>query len=283
MRYFFICGAPKSGTTWLQRLLDAHPSLVCSGEGHFIERLVLPMFQVARQYNQHLQLVAERVYEGRPYYRPLESQDLAPLLRSFIAELMARRAKPATIAIGDKTPRYTEFLNELRSLFPDARFLHVVRDPRDVVVSRLHHAMRAGFPEALMIGTKTHRELTEKGAEAWVKAQELFARFAATHPQQCLELRYEDLSGSPRMEIGRTFRFLGVADAPDLVNAALENASFEKWASRPRGEEDRTSFFRKGVVGGWKGSLDQVGLDGIAAICNRWAERKGYAAEPWRA
>ncbi len=39
---FFIAGAPKSGTTWVQRLLDAHPEIVCSGEGHFANKIAPP-------------------------------------------------------------------------------------------------------------------------------------------------------------------------------------------------------------------------------------------------
>jgi hypothetical protein len=279
MRYFFVCGAPKSGTTWLQRLLDAHPAVVCSGEGHFIERLAAPMFQVSKQYNAHLQLVAERVYEGHPYYNALEERDLAPLVRSFIITLMARRHKPGAVVVGDKTPRYTEFLNQLRTLFPDACFLHMVRDPRDVAVSLLHHGLRAGYADALTSGSRVQAEITANAAQAWLKAQVLFGRFAEANPEQCLELRYEDLSVSPDDVLARTFRFLGVSDAPDIVDAAKESASFEKWAGRKPGDEDKTSFFRKGLVGDWKGSLDQATLDRIADTCSSWMERKGYNGE----
>ena len=279
MRYFFICGAPKSGTTWLQRLLDAHPAVVCSGEGHFIERLAAPMLQVGKQYNAHLRLVAERVYQGHPYYNALEERDLAPLVHSFIITLMARRHKRGAVVIGDKTPRYTEFLNQLLTLFPDARFLHMVRDPRDVTVSMLHHCLRAGYADALTSGSRVQAELTANSAKAWLKAQVLFARFAEANPEQCLELRYEDLSASPDDVLARTFRFLGVSDAPDIIKAAKESASFEKWAGRKRGDEDKTSFFRKGLVGDWKGSLDQAALDCIAGICSSWVERKGYNGE----
>jgi hypothetical protein len=279
MRYFFVCGAPKSGTTWLQRLLDAHPAVVCSGEGHFIERLAAPMFQVGKQYNAHLQLVAERVYEGHPYYNALEEHDLAPLVRSFIITLMARRHKPGAVVIGDKTPRYTEFLNQLRTLFPDSCFLHMVRDPRDVAVSLLHHGLRAGYADALTRGSRVQAEITANAAQAWLKAQVLFGRFAEANPEQCLELRYEDLSVSPDDVLARTFRFLGVSDAPDIVDAAKESASFEKWAGRKPGDEDKTSFFRKGLVGDWKGSLDQADLDRIAETCSSWMERKGYNGE----
>ena len=64
----FVCGAPKSGTTWLQRVLDAHPQIQCSGEGHFIERFTVLLAQVMRGYASHMGLVADRVYEGKPYY-----------------------------------------------------------------------------------------------------------------------------------------------------------------------------------------------------------------------
>jgi hypothetical protein len=69
MDVFFACGAPKSGTTWLQRVLDAHPEISCSGEGHFIDRFSAPLAEVVREYNRHLGVVETQVYEGRPYYR----------------------------------------------------------------------------------------------------------------------------------------------------------------------------------------------------------------------
>jgi len=85
-RFFFVCGAPKSGTTWLQRVLDAHPQVQCSGEGHFIERFATPLAKVVRDYQNHMSLVAGRVYEGKPYYPPLEQSDFDRLVRGFITD-----------------------------------------------------------------------------------------------------------------------------------------------------------------------------------------------------
>ena len=64
MQIFFIVGAQKSGTTWLQRSLNRVDGMHCLGEGHFIDRLVAPIADTIRQYNNIMGLVAERVYEG---------------------------------------------------------------------------------------------------------------------------------------------------------------------------------------------------------------------------
>ena len=61
LNVFFVCGAPKSGTTWLQHILDAHPEVTCSGEGHFIQRFSEPMAQVMRDYNAEMTLAARLV------------------------------------------------------------------------------------------------------------------------------------------------------------------------------------------------------------------------------
>src|SRR5262245_18586107 len=135
LKYFFVCGAPKSGTTWLQRLLDAHPQVVCSGEGHFVEEIALPMMRMRNRYNQVLAQAADVVYEGKPYHLTLGDRDLVAHIRSLITTLMRKRLKLDAKAVGDKTTRYYEFLDHLKILFPDALFLHIVRDPRDVAVS----------------------------------------------------------------------------------------------------------------------------------------------------
>jgi hypothetical protein len=170
LRYFFVCGAAKSGTTWLQRLLDAHPQVVCSGEGHFIEHLALPMVRTKDYYNKVLAQATEGVYEGRPYYPALDDRVLVPHIRSLIIELMHRRLQPDTEAIGDKTPRYYEFLDHLKILFPDARFLHIVRDPRDVAVSLLYQGARSGHPDALVVGSVIHRHLLFYAMKSWLEA-----------------------------------------------------------------------------------------------------------------
>ena len=188
--YFFVCGAAKSGTTWLQRLLDAHPQVVCSGEGHFVEKLALPILQIKEQYNRVLAQAAEVVYEGKPYYQQLGDPDLVPHIRSFIISLMKRRLKPDARAIGDKTTRYYEFLDHLKGLFPCARFLHIIRDPRDIAVSSLYQGMRNGHPDALVVGSTLRRHLLFSAMDNWLKAVEEFGRFSASHPGRCLEVRY---------------------------------------------------------------------------------------------
>jgi hypothetical protein len=134
--YFFVSGAAKSGTTWLQRLLDAHPQVVCSGEGHFVESLALPMMRIKKPYNEALAQAADVVYAGKPYHLKLDDHDLVPHIRSLIITLMQKRPKPGARAIGDKTTTYYYFLDHLKILFPDARFLHIVRDPRSARRSR---------------------------------------------------------------------------------------------------------------------------------------------------
>lgn len=277
MKLFFVCGAPKSGTTWLQRLLDAHPEVVCSGEGHFVERLVLPMLQVRDTYNKHMSLVAERVYEHKPYYEPVSTEDMLGTARGLILRQMQKRQKPGALAVGDKTPRYTDYLNELRSLFPRASFIHIVRDPRDVAVSVLHHGRRAGIAEALDPQSDRHRTAVRSTAVAWMNAQGKVAAFRKRNPQASFhELRYEDLLDRPLETACAAFRFLEVGDSENVVQTAIDATSFETLSGRQRGDESETSFFRKGVVGDWKGSLDDAALAMIGSLAGEMMARKGY-------
>ena len=148
MQVFFVCGAPKSGTTWLQRVLDAHPEVICSGEGHFIQRFTIPLATVVREYNDYSRLVADRVYEGTPYYEPVDQQDFDRVARTFIMDrLIFRKPGPGVCWVGDKTPRYALHLRQLHRIFPECRFINIVRDPRDAIMSRLGHAARAGMVE----------------------------------------------------------------------------------------------------------------------------------------
>jgi hypothetical protein len=274
---FFVCGAPKSGTTWLQRVLDAHPQIQCSGEGHFIERFSVPLAQVMRDYAGHMGLVADRVYEGQPYYPPLVQDDLDRLVRSFIlSRLMTRDPGVEVHWIGDKTPRYTNNLPTLQRLFPHARFLNIVRDPRDVAMARMHQARRADLAERVAEGTPERAQFIREGGEDWARCVAPIAQFMADRPGALHNLKYEDMIGDPAGEARKFFRFLGVRHDDALLAQVANLTSFEAQSGRKPGEEHPTSFLRKGVAGDWIGRLEPEALQALDEACGDLMRTYGY-------
>jgi hypothetical protein len=278
VQYFFVSGAPKSGTTWVQRLLDAHPQVVCSGEGHFVERVAQPLVKVLEDYARQQQLVAERVYEGKPYYQPLTRAEMIGFARALIVQRMHARAGQGAKAVGDKTPRYTQYLGGLLALFPDARFINVIRHPYDVAVSLLHHGLRVGMADADTPGSEAYMNLVRNSAQQWSASQAAVAAFREKHPRRMLHLRYEDLLDRPRELAAQMFAHLAVGADEAVVSHAVEASSFEKLSGRARGEEARLSFFRKGVAGDWKGRLDEAALRLIDSLCGEQLRREGYGS-----
>ena len=226
-QYFFVGGNPKSGTTWMQLLLDAHPAITCSGEGHFIDRLLAGMFKVREEYNKQLRIDAERVFQGKPFYGPLANGVLLPVARELIINLMSQRATAESQWIGDKTPANNLFFNDLRTMFPSALFINIVRHPYDVTVSRLHHGLRAGRHDALDPASETHLSMVRAAAQAWLHGQERVARFHARHPEQLLQVHYEDALAEPHETAARLFSFLGASAEAEIVDAAVKASAFE--------------------------------------------------------
>ncbi|RAK59959.1 hypothetical protein DJ021_09160 [Phenylobacterium hankyongense] len=281
MNVFFACGAAKSGTTWIQRVLDAHPEVSCSGEGHFVEAFAIPVSKVVNDYNQLLGVVASRVYEGKPYYQPLAQADFDGIARDFILRrLLARVSDPQVRWVGDKTPRYTFGLANLQRLFPAARFINIVRDPRDVAVARLNHAKRAGIPEAFDSGSPRYRELVRRGAVEWVEAVSAVDAFAQANPGAVHELRYRDLLADTAAETARMFAFLGVSTDPEIIDSIGRSTSFEALSGRRRGEEDPKSYFRKGVADDWIGRLGEDDLQILTETCGPLMAAKRFVLEP---
>jgi hypothetical protein len=103
---------------------------------------------------------------------------------------------------GDKTPLNVYSMERIRTVFPDAVFLHVVRDGVDVASSYV----RAGLMNNL-----------EDAALRWRTSLEAVEAFSRRHPEQCLELRYERLVSDPVAEAKRATDFAGLRFVPDMV------------------------------------------------------------------
>src|SRR5579875_3408771 len=219
---FFICGAPKSGTTWLQAIMNAHPVVSCFGEGHFVEQIAMPLEGLLRNYNAKLKLVSERVYQGEEDYKPLPNGEIVGLTRILLLNLMRRPGlKPTTQWLGDKTPAYAKHLKALNLIFPDCKVFHIVRDPRDVAVSSLFHAKRAAVITDLESETDTRRTLLQNAIGRWKETVNAVNDARELLGPRLMEVRYETLIDAPRETIPTLFAHLDTLGCDEAVLSAI--------------------------------------------------------------
>jgi hypothetical protein len=274
---FFVGGYPKSGTTWLQLMLDAHPEIGCRGEGHFANRLAPALLATLRRHSHLLAVKHRSIFGEMAPFPGFSGAHARYLLVSAIALLLADATPPDARVLGEKTPDNAEHFPLLAGLFPQAKFVHLVRDVRDCVVSAWFHNDRTN-PGATLRQFGSLTNFAAFTARTWAGSVGAAAAFAAAQPDRCFELRYEDLLARPRETLGPLVYFLGVDASPDLVDGCARGALFETLSGgRPRGVEDRASFFRRGVPGDWRNHLSDADARTVADIGAAAMARYGYA------
>ena len=225
----FVIGHARSGTSLMCRLLLDHLGVNFGTESQFIVRyhMRLPLYGDITDEGR-LRRLLEDISRERFFFRTRRNfgfvfdidravRSIAPrtyanAVRAIFAQFAAGRGHARW---GDKTPEYCHHLPLIRELFPDAQFLHIVRDGRDVAQS----VFQTGF------GPKTAYE----AALAWKKTIADVSRFRATLPAgACLEVRYEELLAEPARTIGAVAEFLGIENRDQLIASIAPSARLRR-------------------------------------------------------
>lgn len=247
---FFVGGAPRSGTTWVQHLLDAHPDICCRGEGHFLQFLATPLGNVMEWRRAELQAKNTKLFKETSGYPLPAPDDFEFLVGSAILLAFSQQcAGVPYAAVGEKTPENAFYFPNLKRIFPGAKFIGVARDPRDTLTSAWHlvHKSGPGEDETVAKSAFIRRSVAAVG-DFLRKMLDVRDRY----PNDATIVTYEDLQRAPAPVLAETFRFLGVTGAPDIIARCVAQAGFAAMSGgRAAGVERSGSFFRKGIAGDW--------------------------------
>ncbi|MGH7124253.1 MAG: sulfotransferase family protein [Stellaceae bacterium] len=276
---FFVGGVEKSGSSWLQYLFDAHPQVSCGGESHFADSLFAGIKKALEEHNA---LVLRKHnnpmrYELGGVPDTFDEADFKYIASSAILMSLLKQAPDKSpLAVGERTPYNVHAFAGLGNLFPSAKCIHIVRDPRDAGVSHWHMVRRTVTAEMQGRMLPMH-ETVKQFADLWIAAIQSGLQFAAMHPNRYCDLRYEDLISEPVPTLARLCRFLGVDDRSAVVKLCLDKASFARLSGgRAPGQEDNQSFFRKGIIGDWRNHLDAATNEHILAKAGELMRGYGY-------
>jgi hypothetical protein len=218
--FVFVVGCARSGTTLLKRVLNAHPQIAITKETHWIpvffrERIGLtPDGLVTPELIPRL--LADWRFSrqgiGRPELESLLGSGAPVSYAKFVSGIFDLYGQAqGKLLVGDKTPIYGLEMGLLHELWPRAKFVHLIRDGRDVCLSVRNWERRDGGT-GLEENFATWAEDPVTTAAVWWQWRVQLAREAGQPlgPGLYYELRYEALVNHPAEECAKLCAFLGV-------------------------------------------------------------------------
>lgn len=215
-RLALLCGHPRSGTTLLEQVLDSHPDIVSAEETRIFHDNTYPLVQRQASLEANVLAVLEgarvEALQGARgnYFRCMEAflgglnrQDACSTMEAFRGGLSRQDACATSRLLVDKNPILTFLLPLFVRIFPEAKLLIALRDPRDVCLSC--------FMQPLGLNQSAAAYLTLEGTvEDYAALMSTYQVLAPQMQNERLEVRYEDMVNDLESVSRRVLEFLGV-------------------------------------------------------------------------
>jgi tetratricopeptide (TPR) repeat protein len=250
----FLIGFPRSGTTLLEQMLDAHPALQALEEKDAVDVVRRRVAAMPGGYPDEL--------------ATLDAAAIARLRRCYRDEVARHLGGSPVGLVIDKMPLNTIDAGLILRLFPEAKFLLALRHPCDVVLSGV---MQAFKPNAAMV----HLTTLESAARFYADVMALWQHYQRVLAPAALEIRYEDLVANPERQARRIIDFLGVA-WNDRVLRYREHARARAIAT-PSYHQVVQPIYRR-AVGRWQSY--RFALEAVLPVLQPFITAFGYDAPP---
>jgi hypothetical protein len=278
---FFIVGSGRSGTTLLRMILASHSRISIPPETWYLNRmtdlldvdrpLTAPEVDIVTKIMVNHYRWPDLKFDASEFFQEVAALQ-SPRLRD-IVELVYKKhlSREGKVRWGDKTPGYIEFVPQLSRMFPGAKFIHLIRDGRDVAKS---------FQSRRWNGKWLH-----DNAHEWIEATRYAQQWRdSAYSAQFFGVRYEDLVLNPERTVRGVCDFIGEQFEPEMLSwrhrigamvPEREASIHEKLGQLP-GPED---IFR------WKNEMGPAEKFVCEAFMGQQLADYGYelefAATPW--
>ena len=276
---FFVLGSPRSGTTLLRTVLCSHPDIFIPPEnGSFLPMIRVFMSNRHADWDRVVDSVLDSFREGYEFAQwkldlesiaqsakalPTQDRSLAGLIEHLYGKYGETHA-PGKSVWGDKsTPGDYHYLGKLSLVFPDARYVHIVRDGRDCVAS----SVRAGFFDNSYY----------TAAYAWRDNVHFCRRFGEQlGPDRFVQIRYEDLVSELRDALDGLCRFLGVEPSDAMLEHHRSVSSTTPDVERLGHHENVRRPISTSSLGKWRTQIPSSEIEVVSRIVDGEMRACGY-------
>lgn len=266
----FIVGHARCGTTWLFDIVTSHPAVAGVFESWMFtySNGFSPLLRA--HFGDGLLATKEKIIGRRSGLSQMITRGEAfEAVRSLSLDWLGRSLGPGQRFVVEKGPMDYDLVHEL---FPDARYVHILRDGRDATVSVMA-ASRSWAPEIIPhIGNSV-----SAAARLWRDEVGAIRELAGWAGERFYEVRYEELRREPRPIARRVFDFLGIPTSDEQIEQIVLATAIERQSDLAR----RSGFVRKGGIGGWRDQMDLVDRLRFQRAAGDVLRATGYASSRW--
>lgn len=266
MSLFFILGNPRSGTSLFRLMLNSHPEIVVPPECGFALWLKDKYKKIDSQSYQSFAhdvvnckkfetwgVIEADIISEAEKLKPLKYEELVKCVYSAYAKLRSKSA----ILSGDKNNYYISHIDSIKSTFPSAKVIFIIRDGRDVACSYLEIKNKS-------INSK-YKPILPTDIESIAYEWKDNAKILIENQDDYFYIRYEDLIGAPERTLLKVCSYLGIEYSSDMLlynKFNDEPEDFMQWKSKTKEKIDPNNKNK------FKTILSKKEIDAFNFICS---------------